>query len=65
MLLANEVYKNIANTTITRHEFPDSIHFPRIDKLVHTPVKPDIPPHIGAVIKSNQAWYWIELIIIC
>ena len=43
-----------------RHESPDNIHFPRVHKLIHAPIKPETPPHIGAALKSKNVGDWID-----
>ena len=50
----------IKTTTVTRHEAPDNIHFPKIHKLIHATIKPEIPPHIGAALKSKNVDEWID-----
>ena len=38
---------------VTRYEQPPNLHFPKIYKLIHAPIKPETPPHIGAALKSK------------
>ena len=33
---------------------------PRVSKLIHSPIKPDTPPHIGAALKSPYQSHWID-----
>ena len=35
-------------------------YHPRINKLFHTPKKPDTPPHIGAALTSPEQTEWLE-----
>ena len=51
-------------TSIGRHESPNNIHFPRIHKLIHAPIKPETPPHIGAALKRNNARGWIDCLFV-
>ena len=36
------------------------MHHPIVMKLVHAPVKPDTPPHIGAAMKSKDRSDWMD-----
>ena len=60
VLLLDNIYQKILTTSVMRHESPDNIHFPRVHKLIHAPIKPETPPHIGAALKSKNVGDWID-----
>ena len=56
----NGVYKNVLTTQVTIHEPLPNLHFPKIHKLIHAPIKPETPPHIGTALKSKNVDDWIN-----
>ena len=56
----NDIYKNVSTTQVPRHEPPHSLHLTKIRKLIHAPIKPETPPHIGAALKCKNVDNWID-----
>ena len=54
----------VITTQVTRHEHPPNLHFPKIHKIIHAPIKPETPPHIGAALKSKNIDNWIDCLYV-
>ena len=43
-----------------RHDYLSNIHFLRVHTRIHTPIKSETAPHIGAALKSKLVGDWTD-----